>query len=39
MRSTNLLKRSLGEVDRQHLYRINYRQADPDTLDEQATAA
>ena len=27
------------EIDRQHLYRIKYQQADPDTLDEEATAA
>jgi putative transposase len=27
------------DVDRQHLYRIKYRQADPDTLDEEVTAA
>ena len=27
------------DVDRQHLYRIKYQQADPDTLDEEATAA
>ncbi len=27
------------DVDRQHLYRIKYRQADPDTLDEELTAA
>jgi transposase-like protein len=27
------------DVDRQHLYRIKYRQLDPDTLDEEATAA
>jgi putative transposase len=27
------------DVDRQHLYRIKYQQADPDTLDEDATAA
>ena len=27
------------ELDRQHLYRIKYRQADPDTLDEEVTAA
>ena len=26
-------------LDRQHLYRIKYRQADPDTLDEEVTAA
>jgi hypothetical protein len=26
-------------VDRQHLYRIKYQQADPDTLDEEVTAA
>ncbi len=25
-------------LDRQHLYRIKYRQADPDTLDEEVTA-
>jgi hypothetical protein len=25
--------------DRQHLYRIQYQQADPDTLDEEVTAA
>jgi putative transposase len=37
-RSTNLLERSLGEV-RRHLYRINYRQEDPDTVDEEVTAA
>lgn len=28
-----------GDVDRQHLYRIKYHQADPDTLDEEVTAA
>jgi hypothetical protein len=27
------------DVDRQHLYRIKYQQADPDTLDEEITAA
>ena len=27
------------ELDRQHLYRIGYRQADPDSLDEEVTAA
>jgi putative transposase len=27
------------DVDRQHLYRIKYRQADPDTLDEEMSAA
>jgi hypothetical protein len=27
------------DADRQHLYRIKYRQLDPDTLDEEATAA
>jgi transposase-like protein len=27
------------ELDRQHLYRIKYRQADPDTLDQEVTAA
>jgi putative transposase len=27
------------DVDRQHLYRIKYRQIDPDTLDEETTAA
>ena len=27
------------DVDRQHLYRINYHQVDPDTLDEEVTAA
>jgi putative transposase len=27
------------DVDRQHLYRIKYQQADPDTLDEEVTAA
>jgi Transposase, Mutator family len=27
------------DVDRQHLYRIKYRQADPDTIDEEVTAA
>ena len=27
------------DVDRQHLYRIKYRQADPNTLDEEVTAA
>jgi hypothetical protein len=27
------------DVDRQHLYRIKYQQADPDTLDEDVTAA
>jgi putative transposase len=27
------------DLDRQHLYRIKYRQADPDTLDEEVTAA
>jgi putative transposase len=27
------------DVDRQHLYRIKYRQADPDSLDEEVTAA
>jgi len=27
------------EVDRQHLYRIKYHQADPNTLDEEVTAA
>jgi transposase-like protein len=26
-------------VDRQHLYRIKYQQADPDTIDEEVTAA
>jgi hypothetical protein len=25
--------------DRQHLYRVKYQQADPDALDEEATAA
>ena len=30
---------ALNDVDRQRLYRIKYRQLDPDTLDEQATAA
>jgi hypothetical protein len=27
------------EIDRQHLYRIKYRQADQDTVDEEVTAA
>ena len=27
------------DVDRQHLDRIKYQQADPDTLDEEVTAA
>src|SRR5437764_10680633 len=27
------------DVDRQHLYQIKYQQADPDTLDEEVTAA
>ena len=27
------------DVDRQHLYRIKYQQTDPDTLDEEVTAA
>jgi hypothetical protein len=27
------------DVDRQHLYRIKCHQADPDTLDEEVTAA
>ncbi len=27
------------ELDRQHLYRIKYQQLDPDTLDEEVTAA
>jgi putative transposase len=27
------------DVDRQHLYRIKYRQSDPDTLDEEVPAA
>src|SRR6202165_1975047 len=27
------------DVDRQHLYRIKYQQADPDSLDEEVTAA
>jgi putative transposase len=27
------------DVDRQHLYRIKYRQADPNTIDEEVTAA
>ena len=27
------------DVDRQHLYRIKYQQADPDTLDEEVNAA
>ena len=27
------------DVDRQHLHRIKYQQADPDTPDEEATAA
>jgi hypothetical protein len=27
------------DVDRQHLYRIKYQQADPDTLDEEVSAA
>jgi hypothetical protein len=27
------------DVDREHLYRIKYQQADPDTLDEEVTAA
>jgi putative transposase len=27
------------DVDRQHLYRIKYQQADPDTIDEEMTAA
>jgi hypothetical protein len=26
-------------VDRQHLYRIKYQQADPNTLDEEVTRA
>ena len=26
-------------LDRQHLHRIKYRQLDPDTLDEEVTAA
>ena len=30
---------TLTDVDRQHLYRIKYQQADPDTLDEEVTAA
>jgi hypothetical protein len=27
------------DVDRQHLYRIKYQPADPDTIDEEVTAA
>jgi putative transposase len=27
------------EIDRQHLHRIKYRQADQDTVDEEVTAA
>ena len=27
------------DVDRQHLYRIKYQQADPNTIDEEVTAA
>jgi len=27
------------DVDRQRLYRIEYQQADPDTIDEEVTAA
>jgi hypothetical protein len=27
------------DVDRQHLYRIKYRQIDPEALDEEVTAA
>ena len=27
------------DVDRQHLYRIRYQQADPDTIDEEVSAA
>jgi hypothetical protein len=27
------------DVDRQHLYRIKYQQTDPDTLDEEVSAA
>jgi hypothetical protein len=27
------------DVDRQHLYRIKYQRADPDTLHEEVTAA
>jgi hypothetical protein len=27
------------DVDRQHLYRLKYQQADPATLDEEVTAA
>jgi putative transposase len=30
---------TLTDVDRQHLYRLKYQQADPDTLDQEATAA
>jgi hypothetical protein len=30
---------TLTELDRQHLYRIKFHQADPDTLDEEVTAA
>jgi len=29
---------TVTELDRQHLHRIKYRQADPDTLDEEVTA-
>jgi hypothetical protein len=27
------------DLDRQHLYRIKYQQADPNTIDEEITAA
>jgi hypothetical protein len=27
------------DVDRQHLYQVKYRQADPDTLDAEVSAA
>jgi hypothetical protein len=32
-------RRPEHEPDRQHLYRIKYRQADPETIDEGVTAA
>ncbi len=32
-------RRDVTDVDREHLYRIKYQQAHPDTLDEEVTAA
>jgi hypothetical protein len=34
-----LARRTFTDLDRQHLYRIRYQEADPDTIDEEATAA